>query len=93
MWGVNGVLADPVLTIASATGQIARNDDWASPADGAADAPAIATAATACGAFAVPPDGADAALLVTLAPGAYTAQVTSKGSSSGLVLLEVYGVP
>jgi len=37
--------------------------------------------------------GQDAALVVTLAPGAYTAQVTGKDGGAGLVLLEVYGVP
>jgi len=35
----------------------------------------------------------DAAILVTLNPGTYTAQVTSASGSSGFVLIEVYEVP
>lgn len=99
VWGVTGALADPVITLASATGQLARNDGWNSPtagvsADATADnSAAVAAAATACGAFALPSGGQDAALVVTLAPGAYTAQITSKSGGAGLVLLEVYGVP
>ena len=98
-WGVTGVLADPVIAISAATGQIARNNDWGSVAnadlpDGSVGDPAaIAGAATACGAFALAAGSHDAALVVTLAPGSYTAQVTSRDGSSGLVLLEVYGVP
>ncbi len=98
-WGVTDVLADPVITIAAATGLIARNDDWGSaatadaPENSSGDSTAIAVAATACGAFALPAGSLDAALVVTLAPGAYTAQVTGKNGASGLVLLEVYGVP
>ncbi len=35
----------------------------------------------------------DAAVLVTLNPGTYTAQVTSASGASGFVLIEVYEVP
>ena len=38
-------------------------------------------------------NGKDAAVVVTLDPGAYTVQVTGKGADTGLVLLEIYAVP
>jgi hypothetical protein len=44
------------------------------------------------GAFALPAGSADAAILVTLQPGAYTVQVSSGDGSSGLALVEVYDV-
>jgi len=99
--GVSGVLADPVLTINSGATVVARNDDWLVPASSnAADPTAIAAAATACGAFALPAGGKDAAVLVALAPGSYTAQVSAStaalsvaAAKEGLVLLEIYGVP
>ena len=51
----------------------------------------VATALRA-GAFAFADGSLDAALLVTLAPGAYTAVVTGVGEASGLALVEVYDV-
>jgi hypothetical protein len=46
------------------------------------------------GAFRLTDEGSlDAALIVTLAPGAYTAQVKSGDGSSGSTLLEVYELP
>ena len=93
--GVRNALADPKLTIYRDAGAatIARNDDWCDggPSDNGSDE--IAAVMTACGAFALPADGKDAALLVTLAPGSYTAQVSGKGADTGLVLLEIYAVP
>ena len=45
------------------------------------------------GAFPLPATSADSALLVNLAPGAYTAQVTSGDNTAGTVLFELYEVP
>ena len=36
---------------------------------------------------------ADAAILINLAPGAYTAQVSGLGGTTGVALVEVYEVP
>jgi hypothetical protein len=41
-------------------------------------------------AFPLPENSADSALLVTLAPGDYTAQATSANGASGVALVEVY---
>jgi hypothetical protein len=45
------------------------------------------------GAFALDQDGADAALLITLNPGAYTVQVAGVGETTGTSLVEIYEVP
>jgi probable HAF family extracellular repeat protein len=86
-FGVGGVLADPQLALFDATPkQIAANDDWGND-------PAIAAAFGKVGAFALPATSKDAALLVTLAPGAYSAQVSGVGGTTGVALVEVYEIP
>jgi hypothetical protein len=62
-----------------------ENDDWTDPA--------IAAAAARSGTFALTAGSRDAALLVTLPPGTYTAQVSGVGGSTGVALIEVYEVP
>jgi hypothetical protein len=83
-YGITNYLADPTLTLFSGSTSIAQNDDW-SGAD-------VAAAADASGAFSWTPGSKDAAILITLAPGAYTAQVTGK-AGNGIALVEVYEVP
>ena len=85
-----GVLADPTLEIVDLTRgvAIAANDNWGTPASGAV---AMANAARASGAFALPNGSADASLQLTLAPGAYTAVVGGKGGT-GIALVEAYAV-
>jgi hypothetical protein len=86
-YGVSGVLADPQLKLFNSAGvQIGQNDDWGGGA-------ALANAFTATYAFALPAASKDAALLVTLAPGVYTAQVSGVGNTTGIALIEVYEVP
>jgi hypothetical protein len=90
-YGVTGALADPALTIFNAAGQaLLANDNWGDPAAPAAD---LRAAAQASGAFALGEGSRDAALLVQLDPGAYTAQVTGVGGAAGVSLVEVYEVP
>ncbi|MBL9202273.1 MAG: hypothetical protein JNL39_17310, partial [Opitutaceae bacterium] len=83
-FNVPGTLADPVLTLLgpnSSTLVAASNDNWA-----AADAASFA----ALGAFPLPAGSRDAAIVATLAPGAYTAQITGAGGGTGVALVEVY---
>jgi hypothetical protein len=88
--GVAGALADPILTLFNSSGAtVASNDTWGDNAN----ATDIRSAASATGAFALGERSRDAALLITLDPGAYTAQVTGAGGSSGVSLLEVYELP
>jgi hypothetical protein len=87
----NAVLPDPQLKLLDASGAtLATNDDWAS-GDNAAF---IAAAATAAGAFPLASGSKDASIIVMLAPGAYTAQLSGVGTTAntGIGLIEVYDV-
>lgn len=89
-FGVAGVLVDPALTIFNATGQqIFGNDDWGTTAS-LAD---LLAATTSVGAFTLTEGSKDSALLLTLDPGAYTAQVNGTAGTTGISLLEIYEVP
>ena len=83
--GIAGALADPLLSVYSGGAIVATSDDWASPT--------VAAASKAVGAFALPDGSKDAALVITLAPGAYTIHVSGKNGSDGIALLEIYEVP
>lgn len=75
-------LADPVLELFSVVGEsIARNDNWAD-AERAVDIPQALQ----------PAHGAEAALVVTLPPGAYTAVVSGARGTTGVGLVEVFEV-
>jgi hypothetical protein len=79
--GLEGVLGDPVIDLYNAAGQlVATNDNWQTdPNAGQTMADGLA-----------PSDASEAALRVSLAPGAYTAVVTGKAATSGIGLMEVY---
>ena len=62
---------------------MATNDDFSASAD--------FTAIT--GARLAPTDGKEKAMLATLAPGTHTAQISRKGDTSGVALIEVYDLP
>ena len=83
-FGVTGVLADPQLTLFD-SGQtvIASNDNWGGTAP-------LATAFSENGAFSLPTDSLDAAVLANLPQGSCTAQVTGADGGTGVVLLEAY---
>ena len=86
-FGIAGALADPALTIYQDSKAISTNEGWANRA-------AITTAAIQTGAFMLPAGSKDAAVVITLNPGAYTAQIKSaKNASSGVALIEIYEVP
>ncbi|HTO05149.1 MAG TPA: hypothetical protein VL069_15675, partial [Opitutus sp.] len=86
--GVTGVLENPVLRIWKGSTEIASNDDWST--DGAVE---LDAAAMQVGAFTLNNPSKDAAILLTLAPGIYTAQVSGSGGTTGIALVEVYEVP
>lgn len=88
-FGVMGVLANPALRIFDATGAVvAENLDWGQGAESVATT--IASAAEATGAFPLLPGTRDAALLVELPAGSYTAQVFGENQGTGIALVEVY---
>ena len=88
-FNLTGVLARPQLTLFSGNTPVFVNAGWSTSTDAAA----ISTASAQTGAFAFAAGSADAAMIVTLAPGAYTAQVTGVGTTTGLALVEVYELP
>ncbi len=90
-FGVGGVLADPRLRVYRNADLQAENDNWSAVA---AEGTASADAAREAGAFALAAGSRDSALIVTLAPGAYTAQITSAdGTATGSALIEIYELP
>jgi Matrixin len=81
--GVTGVLADPVLEVHDSGGNvIASNDDW----HDSAQASQIQQSGLA------PSNSLEAAVLITLAPGNYTAVVSGHGNSVGNGLVEAYEI-
>ena len=84
--GVTGTLADPILEVINqATGAtVTANDNWTGD---------LATVFGSVGAFALNPGSADAALVTTLPPGAYTAKVSGSNRGTGVALVEVYELP
>lgn len=80
-WFPSTFLGDPVLTLHAGTAKINGNDNW--------DASSVAPVASSVGAFAWTQGSKDAALVVTLPPGSYTATVSS-ASGTGVALVEVY---
>jgi hypothetical protein len=98
---VPGALADSVVTlnkIGAGAGVIARNDNWETPVTVDSTYPAatgaqISAAAVTTGAFSLASGSTDAAILLTLPPGVYTAQVGSATSATGAAMVEVYELP
>lgn len=85
-FNVPGTMTDPKLELFSGQTVINANDNW-----GGGDV--LAAAFVKVGAFAIGVGSRDAALIVTLQPGNYTAQVTGVNGSAGVALIEVYDVP
>ena len=88
LFGVLGVLADPKLDVirSDSSTVVASNDNWGGGT-------ALANTFSSVGAFSLAPTSKDAAVVVTLPPGAYTAQVAGVGETTGVALIEVYEVP
>ena len=89
VFGVSDALPRPVLQLFRGTNIVASNDDWT-----IADPVRLAAAFDRVGAFRfASTTSRDAAMLVTLAPGAYTMQAKSGTGVAGSVLVEAYEVP
>lgn len=92
---VSNVLRNPILKLFDGEGRlIAINDNWS--AGGVLNGTrheqkdALVLAAKQVGAFPLHDDTRDAALIATLAPGSYTAQVSGFINTSGVALVEIY---
>jgi hypothetical protein len=88
-FGIYGSLAQPVLSVVDSSGhQIASDTGWSTNSNAAQ----IIAAESSTGAFSLPAGSADSALLLTLPPGSYTAQVSGLNNTTGTALIEVYNV-
>jgi hypothetical protein len=85
--GVDGPLRAPQLRVLDAAGAAV------SPANIPFALPTVAAATERVGAFALPGESADVALLYHLPTGAFTAHVSAADGGTGNVLLEIYEVP
>ncbi|HZZ19673.1 MAG TPA: hypothetical protein VFE25_09900, partial [Opitutaceae bacterium] len=86
-FNVPGTLPDPVLQVFSGSTVVDSNSGWGGDSQ-------IVSAAASVSAFAwSDPSSNDAAVLMTLQPGAYTAMVTGAKGDTGVSLLEVYDIP
>ena len=91
-FGLSGVLPDPQLQLYQSNGDgtstlLESDTGWSGNAQ-------IAAAAASVGAFSWgASDTPDSAILVTLPPGAYTAQISGSSGDAGIALVEIYDVP
>jgi len=92
-FGVPGALADPVLRLFSGQTAIAENDDWQ------VTQPLCQQSGYTCGTPAAiaatglaPTNPLESAILITLAPGAYTALVSGFAGTTGVGLVAVFEV-
>ena len=84
-YNVGGTIANPRLDVfpQGQSTAIAGNDDWGGSAD-------LKTAFTQVGAFGLSDSSHDAALVLSLDPGAYTVVVSGVANTTGNVLVEIY---
>src|SRR5437763_416814 len=78
-FNVPNVLADPTLNLHDSTSSIATNDNWKDTQQAAIQATGLA-----------PPNDLEAAILVTVAAGHYTAILSGNGGGTGIGLVEIY---
>ena len=79
--GVDGALANPTIDFYRGSQLILSNDDWKSDDEAGIKATGIP-----------PADDKEAAILVTLDPGSYTAVIRGKNNTTGVSLVEVYQI-
>ena len=84
-------LADPILRIVRPSDgtTIRENDNW----EVGNDPTLVRDAAVKVGAFAYTAGSKDSAILITLPPGIYSAQLSGANNGTGIGLVEVYEVP
>jgi hypothetical protein len=86
-FSVAGALSSTQLTVYDSNQNVvASNSGWGGSL-------ALQAVFNSVSAFALPPTSSDSAVVVTLAPGAYTAVVSGTNGSTGIALLEVYEMP
>lgn len=84
-FALRSAIARTRITLHAGDHVLDENSDWADDAD-------IEETATHVGAFALGRGSRDSAMIVTLPPGGYTAQVSGVNRTTGVALVEVYEV-
>ena len=86
-FGVTGTSTDPKIDLFDGNRVlVASNNDWSG-------GERLATTFRNVGAFQLPGDSRDAALVITLKPGGYSAHVSGNAGAGGVTLVEIYEVP
>lgn len=85
-FNVSDPLANPLLQVFKGETLLRENDDWETPRSTQSS---LSSAAALAGAFPLQ-SGRDAALLISLPAGSYTARLSGAGGSTGVGLVEVY---
>ena len=81
-FGINNALPDTTLQLRDQNGMIVReNDDWQSDPQQAQELQSVGLQ---------PSNALEAALIATMPPGQYTAQVRGKPETTGIGVVEVY---
>ncbi|MBM3853753.1 MAG: hypothetical protein FJ399_11445, partial [Verrucomicrobia bacterium] len=88
-FGISGWLRDPSIELYAGGSRIAANNNW--QASDPSEFNRLEGARLMVGGFALT-SASDAALLVTLPPGAYTLQIRGAGTDSGIALAEIHEV-
>jgi hypothetical protein len=94
-FGVNDALQRPVLSIYQGDRLLGTNSGWTTGSqENEASINDLIDAFDRAGAFRLLDDkSADNAMVVSLVPGSYTANVRSGDGAAGSVLLEIYDLP
>ncbi len=86
-FGISSPIATPQLVLYDSNNDVLQsNGGWG-------DSPALAATSAQVGAFKLLAGSADAAMIVTLPPGEYTAEMSGLNGTTGLGLEEIYEVP
>jgi hypothetical protein len=88
-FNVSGVLADPNLEVYAGKTKIAENDNWEDNGVGQT----MRDAFQSVGAFGFKAGSRDAAIILTLNSGSYSALVRGVGDTTGVAIAEVYELP
>jgi hypothetical protein len=89
-FGFSGALAQTQLQLFNSANQVvAQNTGWGT----SPDASTLAAASTQVGAFPLVAGSGDSAMIISLAPGNYTAQINPLGSAGGIAIIEIYELP
>lgn len=89
-FGVDGILADPKMTLKTLPGEfVQENDNWGS----ATNLAELQSAMSAVNAFPLGSNSKDAVIVATLQPGGYTAVISGVDNTIGVALAEVYELP